>query len=176
MKKLIIIILSIMVAIVVAFDIYLVYRHYNPKEPPSLEVIPYEHLTLPTKPIECNLTKQEIKSLLDKFYRIRYTYGEFDSLSDDGYVNGNHIVIKSSLTKEEYLFALAHEITHIKYETSNETFVEYTTIIELYESGNELFKQVALNKTRMILSGSAMGTDYDCGAYLLTYFEGENLW
>ena len=103
MKKLIIIILSIMVAIVVSFDIYLVYRHYNPKEPPSLEVIPYEHLTLPTKPIECNLTKQEIKSLLDKFYRIRYTYGEFDSLSDDGYVNGNHIVIKSSLTKEEYL-------------------------------------------------------------------------
>ena len=61
MKKIVIITLSILLTIILGFDIYLVYRHYNQVEPPHLDVIPYEHFYMPQEHIETQYTKLEIK-------------------------------------------------------------------------------------------------------------------
>ena len=171
-KRIAINVLSFLVLLGILMDIIIV-AYFNQPRYSMLEVMPYEHLTLPRQPINCTLSRREIKIMLDDFYRIPYNYYEADIPGlDGGYVDSNHnITISSSLNNSEYLFALAHEITHIKYNTPNETFVEYTTIVELIESGNTLFEQVAMNRARMIISGSALGTEYDCGYYLRKYLQ-----
>lgn len=70
----------------------------------------------------------------------------------------------------EYILAFAHEITHIKFATADETWVEYKSITMLYESGNEYFMTLAWNKTADIIDGCYDNRGYDCGAYLLEYF------
>lgn len=171
-KRRTITLLSFLILLAIVFDLIIV-AYFSKPHYPMLKVIPYEHLTLPVQPIDCTLTKMEIKAMIDDFYNIHYNYYEADIQgTDGGYVDKKrNITININLTNTEYLFALAHEITHIKYNTPNETFVEYTTIVELLESGNTLFEQVAMNKARMIISGSAMGTEYDCGYYLIKYLQ-----
>ena len=174
MKKFIIIILSILLATIIGFDIYLVYRHYNQVEPPHLDVIPYEHFYMPQEHIETQYTKLEIKEMIDCIYNVDYKYQEV------GFLNSN-VLGKSNIDKKvlkivpyineiEYIWVLSHELVHIKYQTANETFTEYTSIITLYESNNILFQKVALNRAKFIISGAYQGTEYDCGYYLLEYF------
>ena len=172
MKKFIIIILSILLALVIGFDIYLVYRHHHPKEPPHLAVIPYEHFTMPQEHIETDLTKAEIKILIDNLYKTKYEYQEVEETEQLvwGYTHDGIIEVYKNVDNLDYIIVLAHEIVHIKYGTSDETFTEYTSIITLYESNNILFQKVALNRAKFIISGAYQGTEYDCGYYLLEYF------
>lgn len=174
MKKIIIIILSILLSIILAFDIYLVYNHVNKKPQLSLDVIPYEHFYMEQEHIETQYTKLEIKKMIDDIYNVNYEYQEV------GFLNSN-VLGKSDIEKRvvnvvpytteiEYIWVLSHELVHIKYQTTNETFTEYTSIITLYESNNILFQKVALNRAKFIISGAYQGTEYDCGYYLLEYF------
>lgn len=172
MKKFIIIILSILVAIAIGFDIYLVYRHHHPKEPPHLDIIPYEHFTIPQEHIETELSKAEIRTMLDSLYNIKYTYREIEEREqlEWGYTHDGVIEIVNYISPIDYVHVLAHEMTHIKYGTSNETFTEFKTITTLYESNNILFQKVALNRAKFIISGGLAHDERDCGYYLLEYF------
>lgn len=163
--------LSFLLFITIILDIFIV-NYFKVPRYKTLDVIYYEHLNLPQQPINCALTKHEIKSMLDDFYNIYYIYYEDETLdiSIGGFVEDNTITINANLNNIDYLYALAHEITHIKYKITDETLTEYRTIVDLLESGNSLFEQVAMNRARLIVSGGVAGTEYDCGYYLLPYF------
>lgn len=169
-----IIFLSITLLIALIVDFCLIYNQKKREEYESMAFVPYNHIQIPYSSIKCDLTKGEIRQKLDRLYRIDYSYEEIDEIEqlEWGYVNGNHIMIYKNVRESDYIFVLAHEMTHIKYGVSNEIFVEYKTITMLYESGNKLFKQVALNRARFIVGGGVT-REYDCGYYLLQYFKGE---
>lgn len=173
MKKFIIIILSILLALVIGFDIYLVYRHHHPKEPPHLDVIPYEHFYMEQEYIETQYTKPQIRIMLDNIYNTKYKYKEVEEIEElvGGYTHNGTIYVDKNVDTIDYIIILAHEVTHIKYATSNETFTEYTSIVTLYESNNILFQKVALNRAKLIVGGGLYGTEYDCGYYLIQYFK-----
>ena len=76
MKKFIIIVLSILLALAIGFDIYLVYRRHHPKEQPHLDVIPYEHFYMPQEHLETQHTKPQIRIMLDNIYNTKYKYKE----------------------------------------------------------------------------------------------------
>ena len=67
--------------------------------------------------------------------------------------------------------AYAHELTHIKYQTINETYTTYRAIIALVESSNDYLHYVGMSYANDVCSGGYANTDYDCGAQLLKYFE-----
>ena len=72
----------------------------------------------------------------------------------------------------ETVIAFAHELTHLKYYTTNETFTEYKATIILYESGIPYFVNAALINVNFIVNnGGYNNTEYECGAYLQEYFK-----
>lgn len=172
MKNFILTTLSTILVIVVGFDIYLVHRHHNKKEPPSLAVVPYEHFYMPQEHIESHFTKSEIKIMLDEIYNVDYDYQEIkpENTLVGGYTENGTIYVDKKASAIEYIIILSHELTHIKYNTPNETFTEYTSIVKLYESSNTLFQKVALNRAKFIVSGGLAGLESDCGYYLIKYF------
>ena len=81
------------------------------------------------------------------------------------------VYMHNKLTKDMEAFTYAHELTHLKYFTKNETFTEYNTIIELYESNEPYFKYLALKFANGIINYNWFkNTKYDCGLYLQKYF------
>lgn len=177
-KKIIIWVLSILLGLTTIANVIITYKIKNIDKPATLRVVPYEHYYSPQEEIICNLTKAEVKELLNDIYQTSYTYSEQEYLGENvkgvADVTNKHITLLSDLHTIRYIEVLSHEIVHIKYQTSNETFTEYTSIVTLYESGIETFKKIALNKARLIISGTYENTQYDCGYYLLKYF-GEEL-
>lgn len=183
-KKITIWILSILIVLSVIANGIMVYKIKNKPKPPSLDVIPYEHYYIPQDIILCTLTKTEVKEMIDDVYKTSYTYNEVgylgvdlrgDTLQGNADTTNRHISVLSNLQIINYIEVLSHEIVHIKYQTTNETFTEYTSIISLYESDVGVFRSVALNRARFIIGGGCAGTEYDCGYYLIEYFKGREL-
>ena len=155
----------------------LVYKTEHRQKPvyPYFEVLPYNHQYYALEYVETNLTKQDIRIILDMVYNVSYTYVEQDYLGDDiagiAEANPNRITILDSLDIIDYITTLSHEISHLKYR-GNETYTEYISLVTLYETNISLFQKVALNKARLIVSGSIYArTEYDCGYYLQKYFK-----
>lgn len=138
------------------------YNSYKPK--------PYEYTYIKVQPIEETLTKESAKKLIKKLYNTPHIYKE---KSFDGF--GRSIIlyrkveINKDLKLNDYIITYAHELTHIKYCTENETWASYKTFKTLYESGNAELRYIALNYANEVLSGCWQGTDYDCGYYILKY-------
>lgn len=173
-KRNFIVFLLIALFVALVFDLVLVYKHKKWKEYESMAYVPYTHILIPYRDIKCDLTKAEMRNKLDKLYKIDYTYEEIDEIEQLvwGYSKDNHIMICKNVKNGDYIYVLAHEMTHIKYKVCNEIFVEYKTIITLYESKDKLLQEIALNRARFIVGGG-VATEYDCGYYLLEYFKGE---
>lgn len=174
-KKITLWVLSILIVLAIIVDGIIVYRINNKPKPPELEVIPYEHYYIPQEKITCSWTKQEVKVLLNLLYDTSYTYSEQDYIGEkiagDSNIADRHIIVLSNLSVIDYIWVLSHEIVHIKYQAANETFTEYTSIVTLYESEIIVFKKVALNRAKLIISGGYAETEYDCGYYLKNYFK-----
>ena len=170
-KKIIIIILIILNIIFIANNMYIKvsYSKYKVKE--------YPRIILNIPEINIKLTKNEAKKLIKTKYKTFHFYKE-KNLNN---ANGRSIIllriieINKNLDILTYIITYTHELTHIKYNTANETFVSYKTFIMLYESGNADFKYCALKYAQEILIGAWSGTDYDCGYYIYKYLQKEGL-
>lgn len=104
---------------------------------------------------------------------------ESDYFSDNQYAKSSplfrHVVLKNCATLDGTMIkAYAHELAHIKYQTTNDSYATYQAIITLYESNDEILKHVAIDYANDVLTGGYYGTDYDCGYYLLEYFKKTN--
>lgn len=175
MKTKVIYILLILLAIVTTCNIYVTMKIKQQNKKYRLEPKSYTRVYLPLEQVNCPYNKIQIKNQLDNYYNISYEYIETDFLGEEirGRVSNNTIFVLKDLRPEEYVIVLAHEINHIKYPLGNETFVHYYTLISLYEMDTQLYRVIAANEIKMILSGSIYeNSPLDCGYYLLKYFEG----
>ena len=82
----------------------------------------------------------------------------------------NKIKIEQTLSGWDTLKTLTHEYCHLKYNTNNETFTEYMTFVEMYESDNVTLHQ----RARYMIMEKCMyhesqDTAYDCSAYIYDY-------
>lgn len=148
--------------------------YYNYK-PVPIDEIEWE----PPQKMETG-SKLYITETLNNHFNLKYNYKE-DKLFEKG-IWGNTSLITRTITIDEnlsewnFILVLTHELCHLKYYTANETFTEYITFVELYESGNDLFK----NRAEWMIYEQCVrqiyrGTNYDCAYYIINYLKEKNL-
>lgn len=122
-------------------------------------------------------SKEEAATLVRDLYNTPHSFKEADLNNKNGHADilNEVVYIDENLTISDFIYAYAHELTHIKYKTTDETFVTYKSIITLYESNNHILECVALSATTEILNGCADGSQYDCGYYLIEYFSDKGI-
>jgi len=149
---------------------YYVFAYNN-----NLEVMDYQAVTLDVKMRGCKLTQNEAKLAIEELFNIEHTYIETTELSDKVFADSNivrkEVRIKPDLLIEEYVISYTHELVHIKYESYDETFTAFKTFVELYESGNEELMNVSYIYAQSVMDGCYVGTDYDCGYYIVEYLK-----
>lgn len=138
----------------------------------KLEVLDYNKMavfnTVEIEPRE----KVEIKALIDDTFNFHYLYFEKDYSHQD--VNGRAIpqfamvFVDKGLEGYDYAVRLAHEISHCRFYADNECYVEYHAIITLIESKYEWLSNVGKVWANEVITYHK--TEYDCGYYLLQYF------
>lgn len=142
----------------------------------KLKVLPYEkNYSLKIK--EVNL-EGDVKLKIDNLFNFKYFYKETDNFK--GLILGKSIplyrtvIVKKNLKEEdpeEYALALTHELCHLKYNTYNDTFINYMTFKTLYECEDEALQTIGFNFGVTIIEGGYEGNNYDCGYYILEYFK-----
>lgn len=164
-KSLIIFLLAIMITGVVSNIVYIVKSHDNFKPKTYHCTITVEDALL--------LEKWEYKGLLTELFDTPYIYteGDLNKHSVDGYARPliRLVRIDSNLSNFSYAYTLVHELTHVKYQTGNETWTSYKSFIILYESGSSALQYIALKYAQDQLGGLYEGTEYDCSYYIAEY-------
>jgi hypothetical protein len=79
-------------------------------------------------------------------------------------------MLDNELNSTQTIQTLAHELCHIKYYTNNETYTEYMTFIELYQSDNVYLKNAAewMIYEHLVVQAH-YGTAYDISYYIAEY-------
>lgn len=164
-----IIFLTLIITVLTVFQIIYIFNYIN------LEVKDYKKTQLTIENMEYTLTKKEIRNIIKELYDIPHIYIETDNLPEKengiSYVLLRMINVKKSLDIKTYAITYAHELTHIKYQTADETFTTFMTFVTLYESGNKELQNMALKEAQGIINGGYAGTEYDCGYYILKYLK-----
>lgn len=119
-----------------------------------------------------NISRETIKNDIDSLFdNPKYTLFHTDlqypwwGLAD---TKENKIYIENSLGYENYCFVLAHEIVHIKYNTHCERKTNLITWKMLFFSGNDYFKNIALQYAYKDLHGY-IDYDYSFLGYIEKY-------
>lgn len=127
----------------------------------------YHHIS--AKEVECPYVKSELKAKVDGLFNLHYMY--FGVMSDSRtFIPLRIVKVNENIYPREYAKHLAHELSHLKYQTQNERFATYQAIVTLYESGDEFLKYVAIDYANEVWCGKFHDTEHDCGAYLVDYF------
>ena len=104
-------------------------------------------------------SKKEIRKLLRKEFHYLYVYCEFEYGKHGQFDQGNALSVLNvvsvcdNIEGVEYTMVLAHEISHCKFKSINECYVEYKAITTLYKSDNEFLHYVGVYWANEILSG-----------------------
>ena len=112
--------------------------------------------------------------LVNEHFDINYTL-KFEDMQEQGLWGNTTLVLNiirvdNDLSGWNMLYVLAHELCHIKYYTSNETFTEYMTFVELYESNNEILHNRGEWLAKYIIDYKwRINTEYDCSYYIINY-------
>ena len=164
MKKLIIAI-SIVLALL-TINLIVLKRNYMPIK--DIERITYD------VNIDKSLTTQEAIEHVNNHFNINYTL----RWRNNGYPAGqtylivNIVYLQEGMDWIDTVWTLAHELCHIKYYSANETYVEYMTFKELYESDDEYLHLVGECMITLHCEFRCnRETQYDVGYYILKYLE-----
>lgn len=140
---------------------------------PKLEVKEYTEQTNFEYDIETTYSIGEIKALLDNDFRVQYFY-KVEKLHAGAITYFQIRLIKvdtmTTRLKPFYAYAMAHELTHLKYMNGNECWTEFNAWKYLYESNDPFLHNVALWRANDITQNK-LGDAYDCGYYILNYLE-----
>lgn len=171
LKRLVIIIsILLIVNVIIWTNTFIIVFRYNYK-PIDCLAIQY----IPKQPPN-EITVEKAVELVNEHFNINYTL-KFENLRQNG-MSGNATLILNivrldkNLNGWEVLATLTHELCHIKYYTINETFTEYMSFVELYESDNDILK----NRANWLIYEHCTlqiykHTKYDCGWYILEYLK-----
>jgi len=164
-KSWIIFLLSIMLMGVVSNIIYIVKSHDDFKPKAYYCTIAIEEFNL--------LEKWEYKALIENLFDTPhiYTEGDLSKRNADGFALPliRFVKIDSDLSRFNYAYTLTHELTHVKYQTGNETWTSFKAFTILYESGSVALKHIALKYAQDQLDGFYKNTEYDCSYYIAEY-------
>ena len=159
------------IVLIVILSLLLILETYNIvcKFTRKMDYRAYDYYQMPNAKVECKYDAKELKSKIDKLFNQKYIY--IGTLGNSKtFIPLRIVFVNENVYLREYAKQLAHELCHLKYQTRNEMFVTYKTIVELYESGDEFLKYVAVDYANEVWAGKFHNTDYDCGAYLIDYF------
>lgn len=170
MKWLVGVLIVVILANIVVWTNLLIikYRYnYSPVDCARIEYTPNNAPNL-------DLERDEAIALIDNLFGINYTL-KWGDLKKDGLLGTSKVIINvvtldNTLTGWDILYTLTHELCHIKYYTSNETYTEFRTFVELYESNNDVLKNRAewLIYEQCVLK-TRYGTEYDSSWYIIDY-------
>lgn len=174
-KKVIIIVLAIIISLETCFIIRGFFaRHRNQWEyvycGQNLRVNAINELQLSN--ISTTLKNNEIRAILRQELNFNMFIYIERSLPNGtlGTTNFNYNIIyidKSQCSDiYEYCFALAHEICHLKYYSTNEMSTQYFAITNLIKNDNEFLNYCGKVEAIKVLSGQR-GRSYDCSYYLI---------
>lgn len=143
----------------------------------QVKPIPLTAVLLPDK-MEVTLTKSTAKELIKDIYDTPHFYFEVN-IKEEGKISDASPLLRVVRMRKDadlvdFIVGYAHELSHIKYLTKNETFVSYKTFVHLYESGYLELQYIAVDYANEILGGGYKGTDYDCGYYIMEYLREHN--
>ena len=162
-----VILVELLVIVALLSQMYFVFA-YN-----DLEVRDYTAMELVFDEMEYTITKQEAKELVATLYNVEHSYEETNDLPESDAANSNiarkEVRIRPDLELLEYTISYAHELTHIKYRSYDETYTAYQTFVDLYESGHAELQNMSIVYAQSVLYGCYAGTEYDCGYYILEY-------
>lgn len=124
-----------------------------------------------------DMPEKELRNLIEKEYRTLYFYNVKDSEVPEGsdaisVVIFRIVYMRSSYDNVyQYGIALAHELTHIKYQTANEAWVTLKTFKILYESKSKVLNEISLYLANEIFSYQIYGYayNYDVSYYVADY-------
>ena len=166
-------ILVVMLSIVVLFCSYILCStvvmtnrvSFEPKEAVSCAYDRPEYM-----PLQDN---DQAIELVNEHFNMTYILRVADldeSLFGQSIVPISLVILDDELNSTQTIQTLAHELCHIKYFTNNETYTEYMTFVELYESDNIYLKNAAewMIYEHLVLQVH-YGTDYDISYYIAEY-------
>jgi len=125
------------------------------------------------KPEYLEITNEQAIELVNEHFGMTYFLRIVDldeSLYGQSIVPINLVLLDDSLNCVQTIQTLTHELCHIKYYTNNETYTEYMTFVELYESDNIYLKNAAewMIYEHLALQGH-VNTAYDISYYIAEY-------
>lgn len=162
-------ILYMLYMIITTSLIVLLHRDFKPKDFDEQAYYLYDD--------KLEISRDEAKRLCNEHFGFTYLLIEtplrHKGLLGRAIPNYGIILVDNSIDGWELVKTLAHELCHIKYYTANETFTEYMTFVELYESDNYILKQVALNlANEHCYDKRHYNTKYDVAWYINDYLGG----
>lgn len=124
--------------------------------------------------VDYGYSKKQIRNKLEKLTGVTlYFYNEKTLRDGDKGVSNpmyRFIVIDKSLSANEYIEIMCHELMHLKYNTVNERYVQYHTFVTLF---NSEFRQIALNIVHKMQYGEYL-YEYNCYAQICDYLKEVN--
>ena len=141
---------------------------------PTLEVKSYTECTDFSYDVSTEYSLEEIRALIDSDFQIMYIYQE-KNLHCGARTHFQFRLVqvdkRTTSIKSFYAYALAHELTHLKYMNGNECWTEFEAWKYLYESDNEFLHNVGLKRANEITQGR-LQDEYDCGYWINLYLKG----
>lgn len=119
--------------------------------------------------IDYGYTRQEIRDKIESLVGVdHYLYFEKSLGNETAGLTAlmfRTIVIDNTLSDNEYIETMCHELIHLKYNAGNERFTQYQTFVTLY---NSEFRQIALNIAHEMQIGR-YAYEYDCTAQIVDF-------
>ena len=122
-----------------------------------------------------NCTQRELKGLVDNLFDTPHFVVKMGKKTQNWATSScmfRVVFISQDLQDEDLVLMYAHELAHIKFFNVNETYISFKTFETLYESENEILKNIAERYAHKVVTlGNEKGTKSDCGYYILRYLK-----
>lgn len=159
--------LCAIISFVIMFNIYM-FDSLEYKQ--SFAYIPHEEY------VEAQLSNEQSVKLINKLNNREFKIEYVENVDYDGQVTlfalfDNTIRINKEITNDgcRFVWAYAHETMHATRFCLDERKTQYLTFVFLYESGNEYFKEIALNQASNMINN--IYKEYDATYYIAEYLK-----
>lgn len=159
-----------------AFLFYFLISIFLPKIINKMNYITADYLPITYNIVYCD-SREQFRNDIEKLAGHQlYFYKEKDLTSVQRYgqtvISIRLITMHNDLTDFEFMFYFTHEYLHLKLFTACERYINFQAFKLLYESGNETYKQVALQYASQDMRGY-ISYDYSCWGQIYEYLKGE---
>lgn len=131
-------------------------------------------IELNIKSYKVTYTKEEAKIEIEKIIKPKlymYLEKDFDKNIANAaitYLVPRIIIVKPNIHIKDYILSYTHELVHLNELVTNERYTNFRTFVILYESGNEQFKNIALEYAYLDMKGRVT-PEYSCWYYIKQY-------